>query len=128
MTMRERTAYPSLQQTMTVEELTRFFTPTAEEKQFVNEMARGESSRLQLMVYLKCFQRLGYLPQAEQIPQQLFAHLAQQINRSYQTSLFDQPEIVTATTRFRYRRAIHRYLNIKPYRQGGVNYISPEKV
>ncbi len=125
MTMRERTAYPSLQQTMTVDELTRFFTTTAEEEQFVNETARGESSRLQLMVYLKCFQRIGYLPQAEQVSQQLFAHIAQQINRSYQTSLFDQPEIVTATTRFRYRRAIHRYLNIKPYRQGGKTTLKP---
>lgn len=125
MTMQERTAYPTLRQKMTTKELGDSFAPTTEEIAFVNKTARGEMPRLQLMVYLKCFQQLGYLPQAEEIPHQLFAHIAEQTGRAYQTPLFGEAPDVTAATRSRYRSAIHRFLHIKPYRQGGQACLKP---
>lgn len=125
MTMRERTAYPILRQKTTSDELAEFFTPTKAEIMFVNETARGKLPRLQLTVYLKCFQRLGYLPQANEVPHHLFAYVAQQTQSSYQTPLFGRPPDVTDATRSRYRQAIHHFLEIKPYRQGGQSCLKP---
>ena len=78
MTMRERTAYPRFKQKLTDEELAEFFTLSDEEWQFVVTTARGDAPRFQLALYLKCFQKLGYLPQMAAIPQTIIKYIVKQ--------------------------------------------------
>ena len=121
MTMRERTAYPRFKQKLTDEELSEFFTLSDEEWQFVEETSRGDSPRLQLALYLKCFQKLGYLPQIATIPKVIIIYIAQQRYPHMQMPVTK----VTDTTRSTYRRAIHDYLQIRLYGDGGVAIITP---
>ena len=118
MTMRERTAYPRFKQKLTGKELAEFFTLSQEEWQFVEATGRGDSPRLQLALYLKCFQKLGYLPQTATIPQVIISYIAKQHYPDLQLPVTE----VTDTTRSTYRRAIHAYLQI------GYFCISPTRV
>ena len=92
-----------------------------EEWQFVEETGRGDSPRLQLALYLKCFQKLGYLPQIATIPKVIIIYIAQQRYPHMQMPVTK----VTDTTRSTYRRAIHDYLQIRLYGDGGVAIITP---
>lgn len=67
------------------------------------------------MVLLKSFQKLGYLPQLDEIPKQVKAHIAQKLGGVSWRKLHH----LSKTTRYHYRRAIHRYLHIRPYGEGG---------
>ena len=82
---------------------------------FVNKAASGPRQRLALMVLLKSFQKLGYLPRLSKVPNPIKRHITRQFADSLQLELND----LSPTTRSRYRQAIHKYLNVKPYRQGG---------
>ncbi len=71
----ERTTYPRLKQTLSKSELQDFYTPTLEEKFFVCEISRNDEPQLHFLVQLKCFQRLGYFPNLEDVPDSLIKHL-----------------------------------------------------
>ena len=43
-------------------------TPTEEELAWVGDRTRSESHRPVLLVWLKCFQRLGYFPDLQEVP------------------------------------------------------------
>ncbi len=111
----ERTAYPRFKQSLTQRELDEFYTPTEEEVTFVNQAATGRQQQLALLILLKSFQKLGYLPQLRQVPEQIQIHIAHTMG----WLLPPAPRPVPPRTRSRYRRAIHAYLEIKPYREGG---------
>jgi len=111
----ERTAYPRFKQSFTDQELRAFYTPTEADVTFVNKAASGPRQRLALMVLLKSFQKLGYLPRLKRVPDPIKRHITRQCADSLQPELND----LSPTTRSRYRQAIHKYLNVKPYRQGG---------
>jgi TnpA family transposase len=119
MTAIERTAYPRFKQSLTQDELDEFYTPTAEEIAFAGSITLEESYALYPVIFLKAFQKLGYLPQLSQIPEQIKVHIAQYLGQP-------QPgdeDGVSSTTRSRYRQAIRDRLEVKPYSEGGAGVI-----
>ena len=71
----ERTAYPRLKQNFTAGELKDFYTPTLEEINFVFQTARKSDTPLHLLIQLKVFNRLGYFPNIEDVPESLILYL-----------------------------------------------------
>lgn len=53
------TAYPRLKTGFTTQELEQFYTPTDEELLFCNKATLSSTTRLNVVVLLKTFQRLG---------------------------------------------------------------------
>ena len=106
----ERTAYPRLKKHFTKSELHLFYTPTLEEIFFVRETARNDEPHLHLLVQLKTFQRLGYFPRLEDVPEAVIAHLR---------SALHLPEeclpLVIPRTLYRHQNAVCRFLNVKSY-------------
>ena len=120
MTAIERTAYPRFKPSLTRDELDLFYTPSETEVAFVkNSRAEDERQQLELTILLKAFQKLGYLPQMVQVPNQIKKHIGQQMNYP----LSDEMEKIPRTKRSRYRKAIRAHLNIKPYRDGGTEAV-----
>jgi hypothetical protein len=107
MTAIERTAYPRFKPSLTRDELDLFYTPSEAEVAFVkNNRAEDERQQLELTILLKAFQKLGYLPQIAQVPNQIKKHIARQLNYP----LSDEMEKVPRTKRSRYRIAIRMHI------------------
>jgi TnpA family transposase len=121
MTTRERTAYPRFKKSITTEELIEFYTPTEEELAWVQTNAKGDQQRLALTILFKCFQRLGYLPTIQSVPTCIIDHIAALHKVTLKRPLLN----VAHRTRVRYRQAIHSYLNVKSYGDGGQETIEP---
>lgn len=106
----ERTAYPRLKKHFTKSELRLFYTPTLEEIFFVRETARNDEPHLHLLVQLKTFQRLGYFPRLEDVPEAVIAYLR---------SALHLPEeclpLVIPRTLYRHQNAVRGFLNVKSY-------------
>ena len=115
----ERTAYPRFKETLTEFELDDFYTPSPAEVTFVNEAASGDLQQLALLVLLKSFQKLGYLPRLNLVPRQIVAHVAGRM----QLPLPEEGQEVPRTSRSRYRRAIHDHLQIRRCRDSGVEVV-----
>ena len=62
MTTIERTAYPRFKIAFTQDELEHFYNPTESDRVFVENRAQDEAQPLAIMILLKAFQKLGYLP------------------------------------------------------------------
>ena len=71
----ERTAYPRLKPSFTKSELSDFYTPTLEELHFVRGKSRKSETQIHLLIHLKIFQRLGYFPNIEDVPESLIKYL-----------------------------------------------------
>jgi hypothetical protein len=74
-----------------------------------------------LALYLKCFQKLGYLPQMAAIPQTIIKYIVKQCYPDLQLPVAE----VTDATRSTYHQAIHTYLQVRPYGEGGAAVITP---
>jgi hypothetical protein len=68
MTSIERTAYPRFGRVVTARELDGM-SPLPEEIEWARARSRSDEHLLGLVVALKCFQRLGYFPSGEQVPE-----------------------------------------------------------
>ena len=69
MTLIERTAYPSFEQKTSASDLARLYSPTLREMDVARAATRGNEGRtLAYLVMLKSFQRLGYFPRREEVP------------------------------------------------------------
>ncbi|MGH3410920.1 MAG: DUF4158 domain-containing protein, partial [Streptosporangiaceae bacterium] len=75
MALIDRTAYPRLPSSVSERDLAEVFTPTAEEAQWARERVIEPQDRLVLLVMLKCYQRLGYFPQLDQVPLAVTEHV-----------------------------------------------------
>jgi len=64
----ERTAYPRFGRVVPTRELHDVYTPDLAEVEWARGVTRSDVHLLALVVLLKCFQRLGYFPQGEEIP------------------------------------------------------------
>ncbi len=106
----ERTAYPRLKQRLTKTELQDFYTPTLEEKLFVRENARNEEPQIHLLVQLKTFQRLGYFPNLEDVPDSVVKHLRSALR--FKDEIFP---LVIPRTLYRHQAAIRQFLEVKSY-------------
>src|SRR5688572_3713815 len=91
MTSIERTAYPTFQSRPSHQkELDDFYTSTQDEILFIQKKLRRnlnernssstyEKHCFNAMVLLKCFQRLGYFPDLRTVPENIIAHIRQQL-------------------------------------------------
>ncbi|MEM3094244.1 MAG: Tn3 family transposase, partial [Nitrososphaera sp.] len=111
MTAMERTAYPRFKRNLSANDLATIYTPTAQEYAFVCQAARKPQLRLNLMVLLKVFQRLGYFPRLSDVPPiavqhiQAAMHLDPALTLTYQAS----------RTMRAHHQAIRTYLRVTPY-------------
>jgi hypothetical protein len=118
MTTIERTAYPRFKSAFTQDELAHFYNPTESDAVFVENRAIDETHQLAMMILLKAFQKLGYLPRLDDVPVSVGKHIARQMQRSWPDQLHDLPRM----TRSRYRQAIYTHLDIKAFRDGGDHF------
>ncbi len=70
----ERTAYPRFGRVVTACELDGF-SPLGDEIAWARERTRSDEHLLALVLWLKCFQRLGYFPHGEQVPEVVVEHV-----------------------------------------------------
>jgi hypothetical protein len=104
----ERTAYPRLKRRPSGKELAEVYRPTAEDLVFVREMARGASPTLTLMVLLKSFERLGYMPRLQDLPFAVIGHIRSSLRLPSHT-----PLDVTPRTLYRQHQAIREHLQVR---------------
>jgi hypothetical protein len=71
----ERTAYPRFKRFLSARELHVFYTPQPEEIAWARGQARSDEHLLALMVQLKCFNRMGYFPRLENVPDVVVGHI-----------------------------------------------------
>lgn len=111
MALIERTAYPRFSGNLSKIELTRLYAPALRELDLAQRSTRGgESQQLAFMVMLKSFQRLGYFPVPEDVPEVVVSHLRSQLGLADDTPAMSPPR-----SRQRYRDAIREYLGVKPF-------------
>ena len=110
MTAINRTAYPYFKPIPSPEELTELYTPTAAELELAQSKVRLAPSRLSFLVLLKSFQRLGYFPHPEVIPEAVITHVRKFLNLEDSISA-----VAPEASRYRYYRLVRQYLKVKPY-------------
>lgn len=106
----ERTCYPRLKQNFTKTELKDFYTPTEAELLFVKKTARREETGLHLLIHLKVFQKLGYFPNLEEIPDSLLKFL----RRTLKYSAVVLP-LVSRNTQFLHQAKVLEFLEVTGY-------------
>ncbi|MBW4597772.1 MAG: DUF4158 domain-containing protein [Brasilonema angustatum HA4187-MV1] len=110
MTLVDRTAYPKFKQYPDPKELTELYTPTPAEIKFVKSRTKSHEGFLCFMVMLKSFQRLGYFPHRECVPNAVIKHLRSCLKlQSWVKAIPSQRQGYT------YQRAIRSYLGVKQY-------------
>lgn len=111
MTSIERTAYPRFKRYYTPNELKQIWTPTIEEKKWGLSHTSGENNYTNLIVLLKVFQRLGYLPLINDIPHQITEHIKKELSLVTEIQLGYE----TSRTLYRHRSLIRSYLQVTQY-------------
>ena len=112
----DRTTYPRFKSApFSDDELDKLFRPTDGELDFVRQRFKSDEGCLALMVLLKCHQYLGRLPAIADVPGQVTQFLRNCLAMPDTTPL----RTGTWVVRHRHRIAIHDYLNLRPYSQGG---------
>jgi uncharacterized protein DUF4158 len=71
----DRTAYPRFARMVSAQELTDAFTPAGDEVVWAREKTTTGQHLLALVVRLKCYQRLGYFPQLDEVPDSVVGHI-----------------------------------------------------
>ncbi len=110
MTALNRTAYPYFKQSPSPRELAELYTPTVDELGLAEQRVRSVPNRLSFLVLLKSFQRLGYFPHPEVIPEPVISHLREQLRLDPAVSAF-----APGASCRRYYQIIRDYLQVKPY-------------
>ena len=105
-----RTAYPYFKQLPSPDELAKLYSPTADELALAKRRAHLVPNQLSFLVLLKSFQRLGYFPHPEVVPEPVISHIREQLGLDADVSA-----IAPAASRRRYYRVIREYLQVKPY-------------
>ena len=78
MTSIDRTAYPRFKRMITTRELAGSFTPSNEEIEWARDMTLSDPHLLALTVWLKSYQRLGYFPKLDEVPQVVVEHVREE--------------------------------------------------
>ena len=120
MTAIERTAYPRLHRNPTEQDLAVLYTPTEAELAWVPTIARDAAHRLHLLLWLKCFQRLGYFPDLLTIPTPISDHLRAWLPRDADVPL----GYSHARFRYRHQQAVRDYLGVHAYDETARDAIS----
>ena len=111
----ERTAYPCFRPSLSERELETLYEPTPRERGFAEENTRSSQGRLTLLVFLKCYQHLGYLPQAEEVPEQVTRYLADYLDSAAAPELGARRR----QERHRYQKSIRDFLGVESFSEGG---------
>ncbi|MEH6478264.1 MAG: DUF4158 domain-containing protein, partial [Sneathiella sp.] len=107
------TAYPRLKYNLTQKEIIRVYTPVDEELIWLKKRRfRGELS-LACLVYLKCFQRLGYFPKPGDIPVSVINYVAS-FTRFHKENYQRLPPVPKATQK-RMKDAVRRYCTVTAF-------------
>ncbi len=111
MALIERTAYPRFVRNVSTSELTRLYTPTLHEIDLAKRTTRGgDGLQLAFLLMLKSFQRLGYFPNPEDVPEAIVTHLRSQLGLADDTPATSPPR-----SRQRHRDSIREYLGVEPF-------------
>ena len=122
MTAIHETAYPRIRSSITEKELVEIYTPEKEELEFINNNAKTDASKLGLLVLLKLFQRLGYFPDFNDIPLQIIEYIA--IVAGFQDIKINMKKYLKMKSRWIHISLIRSFLNIKPYTNGGKEFMT----
>jgi len=107
----ERTAYPRFKPVPNPKELNEVYTPTLQEIAFAKGATRSPAYRFKLLVLLKAFQRLGYFPKLEEIPEQIVQHIQICLRLQFRADLdYNHPRQL-----YRHHQLIRTYLKVIPY-------------
>jgi hypothetical protein len=71
----DRTAYPGFARMVSARELADAFTLVGDEVVWAREKTTTEQHLLALVVWLKCYQRLRYFPQLDEVPDSVVGHI-----------------------------------------------------
>lgn len=116
----ERTAYPRFKRTQTSSELQQFYTPLEDEIAFAKKNARTLNHQFSLLVLMKAFQRLGYFPGFEEIPNTIVLHIRSSMQMDQSVLLgYQQPRML-----YRHQRAIRSYLSVMVYGKSAARLIT----
>ncbi len=111
MTSIERTAYPRFKRYFTTKELGEIYTPTKSEIAFAYSTTNGQSNILNLVVFLKAFQRLGYFPKITEVPNSILNYVRGCLKLPIEIDLVYE----NSKTMYRHRTAIREYLKVNPF-------------
>ncbi len=75
MTSIDRTVYPGFARMVSARELADAFTPVGDEVVWAGEKTTTGQHLLALVVWLKCYQRLRYFPQLDEVPDSVVGHI-----------------------------------------------------
>ncbi|AJZ56150.1 tn3 transposase DDE domain protein [Paraburkholderia fungorum] len=118
----ERTAYPRFPKIFSAAELQAFYTPDVEELEWVRRNARGQSSRLGLLVLLKVFQQMHYFPFVDVIPAAVIEHIRSSADIGAEAEFsYDRSR---SPALFRHYVAIREFLGIQSYYGTDANEIA----
>ena len=104
----ERTAYPRFKRYYTQSELAEIYTPTPTEIAFGLASTQGQVNYFNLIVLLKAFQRLGYFPRLNKIPDQIVNHIRTSLKLPTELTLGDD----NLRSLSRQKIAIRAYLGV----------------
>lgn len=107
------TAYPRLKYNLTQKEIARVYTPVDEEMVWLKKRRFGGDQSLSCLVYLKCFQRLGYFPKPNAIPLSLINHIASFTR--FDSDNYTRLPVVPKTTHKRIKDAVRRYCDVTAF-------------
>ena len=116
----ERTAYPRFKRYYTLAQLHSTYTPTSTEIAFARSNTQGDRNFFNLIVLLKSFQRLGYFPNLEQIPQDIINYLRDYLKLSEELDVgYDQ-----SRTLYRHKKEVRAYFQVTAFDKQARHLIS----
>ncbi len=109
MTSIDRTAYPSFARVVSARELADAFTPAGDEVDWAREKTTTEQHLLALVVWLKCYQRLRYFPQLDEVPDSVVGHIRGRLGLSENVAA----QVEANRTAKRHRELVRGRLGVK---------------
>lgn len=105
------TAYPRLTENVTVAALQQIYSPSEREIVWSRTHRLNAGSRLLILVYLKCFQRLGYFPRIRDIPKPIISSIAKTLNCTSADWLSNVP----SSTQSRLQIKVRLFVDVTKY-------------
>ncbi len=111
MTSMDRIIYRRVKRSYTTKELIEAYTPTKEERHFVETMTRSQQQQLNLLLWIKLFPCLGYFLGVDEIPSAIVTHVRKALSLSEELV----PAYDHSRTLYRHHQVVREYSQILPY-------------
>ncbi|MGH3276614.1 MAG: Tn3 family transposase, partial [Streptosporangiaceae bacterium] len=118
-----RTAYPRFKRLLSARELHVFFTPQQDEVAWARGVAGSDEHALALVVWLKCFGRLGYFPALDSVPTAVVGHVRRDLGLTEEIAAVH----ASARTAERHRDLIRRRFGVV-LDQGGARKVAADAI